>query len=282
MRGLHFLFGILLPVLCQSQDTLRFVTHKHREFYVYWGYNRAYYNRSDIHFEGDGYNFTLERAWAEDMPEKFDPSVYFNITQLTVPQFNFRVGYYFKKDLSLSIGWDHMKYHLIPTQYIRVNGSIDPEKYPLENHSGQFDHAYFLYNPAFMNFHHSDGLNFIRVALEKRMPFWQSKNKKFAAALYGGVSAGAMMPWTDFTFFGDNYANKPHFSGYGMSVLTGARFEMWKHFFMQINAQCGWSNLPDILLQWPESARASQRIVFLERSWALGAYIGVKKQKARG
>lgn len=247
-------------------------------FYFYWGYNRAYYNRSDIHFQGDGYDFTLERAWAEDIPEKFDPSVYFNPTQLTVPQFNIRAGYFIRPDVSISLGWDHMKYHLIPTQYIRINGFIDPSKYPIEHPTGRFDHEYFLYNPAFMNYHHSDGFNYVRVGLEKRLPFWRSRNGKIQSALYGGPSLGLMLPWTDFTFFGQHYENKPHISGFGMSINSGGRLELGRHFFVQVNAQVGWSNLPDILLQWPDAARASQRIVFIERSWALGAYIRPKKK----
>lgn len=263
---------LTLPMFGQSEVLDK--TDKHRSFYFYWGYNRAYYNRSDVHFKGDGYDFTLERAWAHDMPEKFDPAVYFNPTQLTVPQFNFRAGYYLRPDLSISLGWDHMKYHLVPTQYIRINGTIDPTKYPLENHSSEFNHEYFLYTPAFMNYHHSDGFNFVRAGLEKRLPFWRSRNRKFTGVLYGGPSFGFMLPWTDFTFYGKHYENKPHIAGIGMSLNCGGRFEMGKHFFVQVNAQCGWTSMNDIILQWPDDARASQRIVFLERSWALGTYIG--------
>ena len=277
-RILSWILVVLaLPVWAQETATKNHARFK--SFYFYWGYNRAYYNRSDIHFKGDGYDFTLERAWAEDMPEKFDPSVYFNPLQLTVPQFNFRIGYYLRPDLSISMGWDHMKYHLIPTQYIRINGFIDPTKYPLENHSGEFQHEYFLYNPGFMNYHHSDGFNFVRVGLEKRMPFWHSRNGKVSGALYGGPSIGFMLPWTDFTFFGENYRNKPHVSGFGASVNCGGRLEIGPHFFVQVNAQCGWTSLGDILLQWPDDARASQRIAFFERSWALGSYIGLGKRK---
>lgn len=238
-----------------------------------WGYNRSYYNQSDVHFKGDGYDFTLHNVKAEDMPEKFDPKVYFSPTRLTIPQFNFRLGYYFRKNTAISIGWDHMKYHIISTQLVEIDGYIDEEKYDSEEYAGTYHHDYILYTPRLMNYHHSDGYNFIRVALEQRVPFWQSHNSKHTLALNGVVSLGAVMPWTDFTFFGVNHRNKPHFAGYGASIHVGFRYEFLNYFFVQAHAQCGWTNLPDIMLEDDLPSRAAQKISFLERSWALGGYI---------
>jgi hypothetical protein len=249
------------------------------EVYFTWGYNRAYYNKSDIHFKGDGYDFTLHNARADDMPEKFDPAVYFDPGQLTVPQFNFRIGYYFRDNTAISLGWDHMKYRLTTNQLVEIDGYIDEEKYISEEYTGQFAHDYILYSPRFMDFHHSDGFNFIRLALEKRVPFYTTKNRLFTAAFNGAVSLGAMMPWTDFTFFGVRHRNKPHFAGYGASVHAGFRFELKRYFFVQVHAQCGWSNLPDIMLEDELPSRASQKISFLERSWALGCYIPFNKKR---
>jgi hypothetical protein len=249
------------------------------QVYVYWGYNRAYYNKSDVHYKGEHYDFTLHNARAEDMPEKFDPSVYFNLTQLTIPQFNFRAGYYLGRNTSISAGWDHMKYHLIPTQLVRISGRIDEEYYPIEGYSGNFDNEYILYKPLFMDYHHSDGFNYIRIGLEQRLPFWSSRNGKLTAAFFGGVSGGALMPWTDFTFFGERHRNKPHFAGYGVSMNSGFRLEFLNWFFIQMNAQAGWANLPDIMLEDELPSRASQKISFFERSWAVGGYIPLVKSK---
>jgi len=252
---------------------------KRKQVYVTWGYNRAYYNRSDIHFEGDGYNFTLHDVAAEDMPEKFHSDVYLNPKQFTVPQFNFRAGYYFRDNTALSIGWDHMKYHIIQTQLVEIDGYIDPEKYYNPEFTGQFNHEPILYNPSFMDYHHSDGFNFIRIALEKRLPFWRSRNGKHVLAMNGSVSLGTTMPWTDFTFFGVRHRNHPHFAGYGASVHAGFRYEFFNYFFLQVTAQCGWTNLVDIMLEDDLPSRAKQQITFFERAWALGGYIPLTRQK---
>lgn len=273
------LFLFANSVSCQ-ENTSGFISSgnsKKGQIFVTWGYNRAYYNKSDVHFKGDGYDFTLYGVDAEDMPEKFG-KVYFQPNQFTVPQFNFRLGYYFKENTALSLGWDHMKYHIIPTQLVMIDGYIDPEKYNAPSYAGTYDNTYFMYEPGFMNYHHSDGFNFVRVALEQRVPFYQSASKNHVFAMNGSVSLGAMVPWTDFTLFGVNHRNKLHLAGYGASVHAGFRYEFFKHFFVQIAAQVGWTNLVDIMLEDDLPSRASQKITFIERSWALGGYIPVKRQ----
>jgi hypothetical protein len=244
--------------------------------YITWGYNRAYYGKSDVHLKGEHYDFVIHDARAEDMPEKFDPSVYFNFNQLTVPQFNFRVGYYFNENTAFSLGWDHMKYRLITTQLVRISGEIDPEYYNLSGFTGIFDHTPVIYQPKFMDYHHSDGFNYIRAGIERRLPLTSLWNGKLELVMVGGVSAGVMLPWTDFTFFGVHHRNKLHLAGYAGSVNAGFRAEFLKWFFIQVNAQAGWANMPDIVLEDHLPSRASQQISFFERSWALGGYIPVR------
>ncbi|MDZ4822417.1 MAG: hypothetical protein SH856_03055 [Flavobacteriales bacterium] len=256
-------------------------TVREGQIFIHWGYNRAYYNQSDIHFKGDGYDFTLHEARADDMPEEWNPKVYLSPTQFTVPQSNFRAGYYFHDNWGVSAGWDHMKYQLIQTQLLRISGYIDEEKYFDPEYTGTFNNDNILYTHRFMDYHHSDGFNFIRVALDRRQPIWSSLNLKHELVFNGSLSAGAMMPWTDFTFFGEKHRNWPHFAGYGASLNMGMRFEFFRWFFLQANAQMGWSNLKDIILEESAASRAEQKITFFERSFALGGYIPVKKKTGR-
>jgi hypothetical protein len=253
------------------------INQKLGNLFITWGYNRAYYNKSDVHFKGEHFDFVLLDARAEDMPEKFKPDVYLNPTQFTVPQFNFRMGYYVMSNTAISLGWDHMKYHLIPTQSVKISGYIDEDVYPLQEFTGQFNHDRILYTPSFMDYHHSDGFNFIRLAIEQRAPLLSSANHKHVLAFNGSASIGAVLPWTDFTFFGVHHRNKPHLAGYGLSIHAGLRYEFFEHFFLQMTAQSGWTNLTNILLEDHLHSRASQKIVFLERAWALGAYIPIRK-----
>lgn len=247
--------------------------------YIYWGYNRAFYDESDIHFKGSNFNFTLHDVDAEDMPEPFDSEVYFNFNQFSVPQFNFRAGYYFKNNTAVSLGWDHMKYHAITTQRVRITGTIDDVYSPGDELTGKELDEYILYNPDFMDYHHSDGFNFVRLGLDQRLPVWRSKNAKHVFALNGSANVGVMLPWTDWTFFNTHYRNKLHVAGGAISLSMGARMELFRYFFIQGNLQAGRAFMPDIVLQDHLESRASQNISFFERSWAIGAYIPLFKQQ---
>ena len=55
----------------------RTVHLRHRVF-ANWGYNRAQYTRSNIHFEGPGYDFILHDVAAQDRPENFSFGGYFS------------------------------------------------------------------------------------------------------------------------------------------------------------------------------------------------------------
>ncbi|MEY2938806.1 MAG: hypothetical protein RL062_1395, partial [Bacteroidota bacterium] len=155
------------------------VTEKNgRESYIYWGYHRNFYAPSDIHYVSDRYDFTLLNAKANDMPANKDQ--YFKLKEFSVPQFNFRMGTELKNNWFLSVGYDHHKYRLTQHQYINIHGYIDPSvmsyyfpsdamKQDSVLYTGTFDGKDSInYNRGFMDFHHSNGMNNIRVALEKR------------------------------------------------------------------------------------------------------------------
>ncbi len=278
------ILAVVMGILCvkaYTQGNVEKTDLSNRgKWYLTWGYNRAFYGESDVQFEGSGYNFTLHDMKGEDMPEAFTVKGYLSPANISIPQFNLRLGYFINDNTAISIGTDHMKYHFIQTQEARISGFIDDSYAPdssLLAYTGTFDNETFLYREEFMNFHHSNGFNFVRVALEKRAQVWSSKRNKCRLAFVGAASAGIALPWTDFTFFGKNFKNRLHVSGIGFSACTGMRFEFAKFLFVQGNVQYGWTGMGDILLEDDKPSRAKQRITFLERSWSIGAYFGKRK-----
>ena len=279
MMNKSILFAFIFALLASdaaAQQELAIPDAKQR-FYATWGYNRAYYNRSDIHFQGEGFDFTLKQVVATDVPEEWDAKVYLNPVMFTVPQFNFRLGYFLNDKVTISGGWDHMKYKLLGNQVVRIDGFIDPQVF--EEDAGKYNDELFQVTPGFMAYEHSDGFNFVRIGLERREEFWHSNNEQFSASVIPGISAGFMFPWTDFTFMGSRYRNWVHLSGWGVSGTLAARFEWRDLLFIQGQAQFGYSHMGDILLQNEASSRADQSIVFFERSLSLGAYIPIGKKQ---
>ncbi|NQX92908.1 MAG: hypothetical protein HRT74_12440 [Flavobacteriales bacterium] len=243
---------------------------------IYWGYNKTNYNPSDIHFKGDGYDFTLYEVRAHDLPEKWDTSVYLNPTKLTIPQFNFRIGYFLDDKWCLSLGWDHMKYRINEFQRVRMSGTIDESR--SEDYAGVYNNRYVTLDPDdFLTIEHTDGFNFVRLGLDRRTEVYQPQSKKYCVSVLTGASIGAMMPWTDFTLFGSRNRNFVHLAGYGVSANLGIRFEFLKYGFLQYQNQLGFAHMPDIILEGRSSARGEQKVTFIERSLALGAYIPLGK-----
>ena len=106
-----------------QEDRQKKVVNKGK-FFVYWGWNWSSYSGSDIHFKGNNYDFTLRDVQAQDTPSKFSFSKYFGITNLTKPQTNARIGYFFKENYTISIGVDHMKYVVNNDQFVNIDGEI--------------------------------------------------------------------------------------------------------------------------------------------------------------
>jgi len=63
-----FYFLLLVSITSYSQDPLKSNYQKNKKgtFYFYWGYNRDWYSNSDIHFEGEDYDFELKDVIAND------------------------------------------------------------------------------------------------------------------------------------------------------------------------------------------------------------------------
>ncbi|MCB0762764.1 MAG: hypothetical protein KDC12_14655 [Flavobacteriales bacterium] len=277
MRISFTLFALILMsnVLISQESTSPVNPAGKGSFYLSWGYNRSYFDYSDIHFAGEGFDFTLEQVSAHDYPSTYETKVYFNPQKLSIPQFNFRLGYYFKDNWCVSAGWDHMKYKIAQDQKVVIRGYIDESL--SEQYGGVYDGERIAIDSKFLQYEHTNGFNFARVALERRIPVWSWWDGKLAASANAGVSAGLIIPWTDMTFLGTNYANWLHVAGGGVSAVLGARVEFLRYLFLQFQMQYGYSWMPDIRIQNEAPSRADQNIQFMERSVVLGGYIPVFK-----
>jgi len=117
------LFFTLNFSLISQENTTKKISDKGKLF-IYWGWNRANYSNSDIHLTGNNYDFTLKNVVAYDRPTAFT-FAYFNPVKITIPQTNFRIGYFLNDHYTVSIGVDHMKYVVKSYQTVKINGEIN-------------------------------------------------------------------------------------------------------------------------------------------------------------
>jgi hypothetical protein len=121
-----------------APTTELYTAHNKGKFFAHWGGNRAYYTTSDLHFDGEGYNFTVENAQSHDLPKGWNID-YIKPGSLTSSQTNWKVGYFLHDKFNVSIGIDHMKYVMTQNQTAMINGSIN---LPSTEAGSQFNGTY--------------------------------------------------------------------------------------------------------------------------------------------
>ena len=226
-------------------------------FYFYWGWNRAFYSPSTLHFSGDQYDFKLYDVVAVDRQSPFDPSLYFSPSKMTIPQYNARFGYYLKENLQVSIGVDHMKYVMLHDQPSTINGTIENSNTPYD---GVYQNQPFIIGQDFLKFEHTDGLNYINAEVRKASPFYQRKFLK-ATLLYGG-GLGIMLPKTNTTLLKNPRYDAFHLSGYGLDGVLSLQINLFTYCFVQGEAKMGFVHMPDIRTTMNPSDRASQMFLY--------------------
>jgi len=241
--------------------------------FVYWGWNIAWYTHSDISFAGSDYHFKLYDVVAKDKPTAFDAGIYFNPEKATIPQYNFRIGFYINDHYSLSIGTDHMKYVMQSGQTVKISGKI-------ENSGTTYDGTYyendFVVAPDFLLFEHTDGLNYPNIEL--RRSDCLLGNKKVRLNTIAGLGIGILYPKTNTTLLDKERYDAFHLAGYGFDAMVGLNAEFFKHFFIQTELKGGYINMPDIRTTKSKSDFAKQSFFFAQYNVVFGYAFSIKRK----
>ena len=229
-------FLIFLPFFGASQKTSKDSQAK-RAMFVYWGYNRSFYTDSKISFFGPGYDFSLAGVQATDRPSP-EFKTYVDPSTLTVPQFNARIGFNFKKKWALSFGYDHMKYVIVHGPTYLLSGKINPLIDPISNWSGDYNAEPVTTDESTLHYENTNGMNYIRAEISHIDKLVRASNA-FAIYSVSGLGAGLVLNYNDFTFAGEKSMTTLSMSGVGASAHIGIRFEFFRHFFLQANNSVG-------------------------------------------
>lgn len=247
MITMKYFFILFLALLVNvetgfSQSAVIVMNPKNKgNFYTYWGWNKCGFSKSDIQFLGSDYNFKLQDVVADDRQSKFEFNTYFNPTKFTIPQYNFRVGYYFRESWDISLGIDHMKYVVRQNQNVRISGAIDDD-------SSQYDAVYvdddILIEEDFLKFEHTDGLNYVNMEVRHSVSLLDRSRVRLDAIQ--GIGIGVMIPKTNTTLLKKDRYDEFHISGYGLGGVLAARLTLFDFVFLQPEIKGGFINLPDV------------------------------------
>ena len=244
------------------------------KFFVHWGYNFSSYAKSDIHFKGKGYDFTMMDVKAKDRPSKLSWD-YINPAEITIPQFNFHFGYYFKDNYSVSLGWDHMKYVVTVPQSVKIKGYIDAQisdpGISTGEWAGTYDGQLVTLADTVLKFEHTDGYNFATVGIERYDDIWVSRSGKQSLNTEVGLDAGLLIPRTDARLFGVGDNHYWNIAGYGFSGKVGLQYHFLKWMYFQASFKSGFTDLNKIHTTGRNSVdNAKQNIWFFENYYVLG------------
>ena len=240
--------------------------------FVFWGWNRAAFSKSDIHFKGNGYDFVLHNVVAHDRPSDLSWD-YINPKEVSIPQFNFRYGYFIKDNLAIVIAQDHMKYVMDQNQTVDITGNISDPVYANMVQNGKIN----LADEKFLTFEHTDGLNYVNAGVEKYKSI-SSKEKVEILWAYGG-GLGVMFPKSNVKLFGNERSDRFHVAGFGADVRTNINFIFWKRLMARVEAKFGYINMPDVkttLNNKPD--KASHDFVFGQINFGVGYVFNIKNK----
>lgn len=259
----------------QAQEEVKiqekYTAHNKGKFFVSWGGNRESYSKSDITFKGKDYNFTIENATAQDKPKGWHID-YVNPARMTIPQTNFRLGYFINDHYSVAIGVDHMKYVLQQNQVANFSGFYPKPGTYDELVVGQ-PNAIKITN-QFLQYEHTDGLNYVNTEVSRHDDisslFKITNTDKIQVNLTEGVGVGLLYPKTNATLLGKERHDDFHVSGFGTSIKAGLNVTFFKHFYIQGEIKGGYINMQDIRTTQSADDTASQDFFFLQRIIAFG------------
>jgi hypothetical protein len=243
--------------------------------YAYWGWNRGWYSTSDISFHGDDYNFSLSNVIAKDRQTPFSLKNYLNPAKISIPQYNFRIGYFITDHYDISLGVDHMKYVVQTGQAARISGHISGSE---TIYDGIYDKEDIVIEEGFLLFEHTDGLNYLNTEIRRSDNIFDFNQVRIN--LTEGFGAGALMPKTNATLLNNARNDAFHLAGWGLGAVVAVNISFYHVFFIQSELKGGFISMPNIRTTMDLTDRASQNFFFSQLNIVFGATINLSNKQA--
>ncbi len=199
--------------------------HKTGSVYFSWGYNQEWYTRSTVHVKQDklGNDYELVDVKGHDHMGWNNKSIFRQA--LTIPQYNYRLGYYFneKQDMAIELNFDHTKF-IIADQILRVKGRLNGN--PVDSNINFNEANGFYY---FLN----NGANFFLFNFVKRFGLYNKHN--VAVDFLGKAGVGPVIPHVENKLFG--VANEPHFQfgGWNTGIETALKVTIMQYGYLELS-----------------------------------------------
>lgn len=275
---LVFLF-IYYSAFCQENEKNKFFDSKPNKgkFFISYGWNKSNYTNSDIHFKGNDYAFTLSKVKATDRQSPFSFALYFGPETITIPQVNFKLGFFFHNNFNFQFSIDHMKYVMVQDQNATINGYIN-------NSNTKYDDIYnnenIVLSEDFLSFEHTDGLNYVSFEVNRFdniLKWMKLENNWLSLNLQEGIGLGLITPKTNAKLLQNDRNDELYVSGYGFSANAGVNLTAFQYLFFEYNVKAGFMHLPHIKTTNSSLDSAKQSFWFVEYFGNFGIIVKLYK-----
>lgn len=234
--------------------------------YFSWGYNEEWYTRSTVHIKqdalGDDYEFVHVKArdhkgWDEGLFSK----------ALTIPQYNYRLGYYFneKQDLAIELNFDHTKYLIIDGETVHLKGT--------HNHVA-IDTNLVFSQPNGFYYYLNNGANFFLINIVKRVGLYKDKSRNLLVDLTGKAGVGPVIPHVQNSLFGHPNDQGFQFGGWNTGLETALRTTFMHYAFIEFSQKVDYARYSNLKLY---QGTAKQNFGTYELILSIGAIIPTTK-----
>ncbi len=234
--------------------------------YFSWGYNTEWYTKSTVTIKQPGLGNDYEmvhvnahdhRGWDEGLFHK----------AFTIPQYNYRLGYYFnkKQDLGIEINFDHTKYLIADGQQVHLKGTLANKSVDEQIFFAQSNGFYYFLN---------NGANFLLFNLVKRVPVYNAKTRKLKVDLTGKAGIGPVIPHVQNDLFGQINAQQFQLGGWNTGAETAVRVTVMKYAYLEFSQKVDYARYSHLLVY---DGRAKQNFGTYELILSLGFIIPTTK-----
>lgn len=215
-------FLVTLMVCSDNPASAQQFVGKKGSIYFSWGYNAEWYTHSNIHISQPslGNHYTFKNTLGVDKPGW---NKNFFQKAITIPQYNYRIGYFFKNNWAVELNFDHAKYVVAHQQLLHVKGTMDHKAV----------NRYVDNTPAILQYQLNNGANFFLFNIVHRIQLPYLNFRNFNAALLLKAGVGFMVPHVDNKIYGNKNDKGFQFGGLDIGTEGALRFTFFRHVYLE-------------------------------------------------
>jgi hypothetical protein len=255
-KGSVFIILLFFSLSSYSQITAVTSSGGIGKLWMQFGYNRAYFFPGDITFQGQGYNFTVSKAQANDDWE-FAGADHWD-TQM--PQFTYRLGYFFNSEemWGLEAGYTWVNYVLPVNAKVKVKGNI---------HDTLVDGDAYL-TEDFLRYAHTNGSGYAELKLVKGFLIYGNRNYNHMFFALGKFGGGVAITRTAASVLGKKEQNDFNLSGFTGTLESMVKYTYKSHWNIETGLKGDFVDYTNVLTA--EKGNATHYVISLHWILAVG------------